>query len=433
MQCTNLCRILIYILIDCSRVGKKDDHCVNENVKSAELYSKNLRMSKEKSIFARKNVRMSMQLQEITIKGYKSISQSNPLCLTLKRINVIIGANGSGKSNIISFFKMLNYMMNGSLQFFIESNGGSQNFLYYGSKRTQTIQASLMFKSQKCRDKYDFSLSYATPDKLIITSEEAEYQSYQKEKFAKPMKIQLETDFKESVLSSKQENKTLSVVRRILANCKVYQFHDSSQTAAVRNSCPQDADNYLQTEANNLAAFLLRLKNEYPDNYKNIVSYVRLVVPQFQDFVLEANKVGNVMLKWRDNSLSDYIFLPNQFSDGSIRFIALATLLLQSKETMPSVIIIDEPELGLHPYAITQLGEMVKEASNYAQVIIATQSPYLIDEFSADDIIVVESIKESGLSHTQLKRLNQEDLKEWLDNYTISDLWDKSIIGGRPI
>jgi len=371
-----------------------------------------------------------MLLREVTIKGYKSISINIPLHLTLKKINVILGANGSGKSNIISFFKMLNYMTSGSLQSFVESNGGSQSFLHYGSKFTQNIQASLIFTSEKYHDRYDFTLSYATPDKLIITSEEVEYKN---SKELKPIKLKLETNFKESVLGTKQQDKTLSVIRTILANCKVYQFHDSSQTAAMRNSCPKDVDNYLQAEANNLAAFLLRIKNEYPENYNNIVSYIRLVVPQFQDFILEPNKSGNVMLKWRDNSASDYIFLPNQFSDGSIRFIALATLLLQPKRTMPSVIIIDEPELGLHPYAITQLAEMIKEASNNSQVIIATQSPYLIDEFSADDIVVVESEKDEGVSHTTLKRLKENDLKDWLVNYTISDLWDKNIIGGRPV
>ena len=374
-----------------------------------------------------------MLLKEVIIKGYKSISHNAPLKLTLSKINVILGANGSGKSNIISFFKMLNYMMSGSLQSYIESNGGSQCFLHYGSKKTQNILASLKFESSQVHDKYDFALSYATPDKLIITSEEVEYQSNQSDNLSKPMKIKLETDFKESALSSKQDDKTLSVIRKILVKCKVYQFHDSSQTAAIRNSCPKDADNYLQAEANNLAAFLLRIKNEFPDNYNNIVSYVRLVVPQFQDFILEPNRAGNVMLKWRDNSASDYIFLPNQFSDGSIRFIALATLLLQPQKTMPKVIIIDEPELGLHPYAITQLSEMIKEASNHSQVIIATQSPYLVDEFSVNDIVVVESVKEEGYSHTQIKRLKESELKEWLNEYTISDLWDKNVIGGRPV
>ena len=371
-----------------------------------------------------------MYLNRVYIQGFKSIATEKPLVLDLQRTNVIIGSNGAGKSNIISFFKMLNYMMSASLQSFIETNGGCQGFLYYGSKTTQAIKASLSFESKKCYDKYDFTLNYATPDKLIITSEEIEYGN---NKDNKPRHYKLDNDFRESALSVKQENQTLSYIRNVLANCKVYQFHDSSQTAAMRNACPKDANNYLQAEANNLPAFLYRLKDEFPENYKNIVDYIRLVIPQFHDFILEPNKADNILLKWRDNTSTDYIFLPHQLSDGSIRFIALATLLLQPQETMPNVIIIDEPELGLHPYAITQLAEMIKEASNYSQVIIATQSPALIDEFSANDVVVVETNKKQGRNYTELKRLNAEDLKDWLDNYTISELWDKNVIGGRPL
>lgn len=372
-----------------------------------------------------------MNLDKVTIEGFKSISKETPISLELGKINVIIGANGSGKSNIISFFKMLNYMMSGSLQSFIETNGGSQIFLHYGSKITQSISATLLFSNKNYKDIYNFCLNYATPDRLIISAEEVEFTDG---KHPNPKRIGLETDFRESALSIKSTDKTLSTIKKILSNCKVYQFHDSSQTASMRNSCPADADNYLQAEANNLAAFLYRIKEDFPENYQSIISYVRLAVPQFYDFLLEPNKAGNIMLKWTDNSASDYIFLPNQFSDGSIRFIALTTLLMQPEETMPNVIIIDEPELGLHPYAITQLAEMIKEASNRVQIIVATQSPYLIDEFDANNIVVVESIKNGkGKYHTQLKRLDSKELADWLENYTISELWDKNIIGGRPI
>ena len=372
-----------------------------------------------------------MNLDKVDVKGFKSISNDYPISIDLKKINVIIGANGSGKSNIISFFKMLNFMMSGTLQSFIETNGGSQVFLHYGSKLTQSISASLFFSGNNYEDTYNFCLNYATPDRLIISTEEIEYSS---RKYPNSKKIQLETDFRESALSKKSPNKTFSTIRRILSNCKVYQFHDSSQTASMRNSCPVDVNNYLLAEANNLAAFLYRIKDEFPENYQAIVSYVRMVVPQFYDFLLEPNKAGYIMLKWTDDSASDYIFLPNQFSDGSIRFIALTTLLMQPKETMPNMIIIDEPELGLHPYAITQLVEMIKEASNRAQIIVATQSPYLVDEFDAENIVVVESIKNgNGKYHTELKRLEAEELSDWLDKYTISELWDKNIIGGRPI
>ncbi|GHV52408.1 hypothetical protein FACS1894181_15480 [Bacteroidia bacterium] len=153
-------------------------------------------------------------------------------------------------------------------------------------------------------------------------------------------------------------------------------------------------------------------------------------MPQFKDFYLEPNGKGYVSLKWLDIYPNDYIFLPEQFSDGTIRFIALAALLLQPEQTIPSVIIIDEPELGLHPSAIRQLAEMIKEASMHTQVIVATQSPGLVDEFEASQVTIIESDNKNGCSTA--RKLNEDELKDWLENYSLSELWDKNVIGGRP-
>jgi predicted ATPase len=216
----------------------------------------------------------------------------------------------------------------------------------------------------------------------------------------------------------------------MLSFCKVYQFHDSSNEGPLRQSCPVETANYLQSHGNNLPSFLFFLRNNYNESYKRIVDYVRDVVPQFQDFYLEP--VNNfVSLRWIDNSATDYRFNAYQFSDGSIRFIALAALLLQPAQTMPNVIILDEPELGLHPYAITQLAEMIKDASIHAQVIIATQSKDLVDHFDIDNISVVEMDEKT--QSTTVNHLNEEDYKLWLEHYTVSELWDKNIIGGRPV
>lgn len=136
------------------------------------------------------------------------------------------------------------------------------------------------------------------------------------------------------------------------------------------------------------------------------------------------------MLKWKDNTANDYTQLPQQISDGSLRFMALATLLLQPAYQMPSIILLDEPELGLHPAAINQFAEMVKEASMNAQIIIATQSPHLADEFDPSQIIIAERNDEKAT--TILKSLDKERLKDWLAEYSISELWNKNVIGGRP-
>jgi predicted ATPase len=187
---------------------------------------------------------------------------------------------------------------------------------------------------------------------------------------------------------------------------------------------------YLQSEGNNLASFLYYLKNNYEKEYKRIVSYVNMILPHFGDFYLEPEN-DYVRLNWKDDSGNDYVFSPDQFSDGSIRFIALATLLLQPEKTMPRMIIIDEPELGLHPYAIEQLIQMIKDASVHSQVIIATQSPQLIDGFSLDSIVVLEQDDET--KSTVAHKLDKERLKEWIEEYTISELWRKNVIGGQPL
>lgn len=368
------------------------------------------------------------KLARITLKGFKSIAYDRPITLDIGSTNILLGANGAGKSNIISFFKMIGYMMNESLQQFIAQSGTNQKFLYYGSKKTPTLSAEIRFDSKNSYDIYRFSLTNAVQDRLIISSEEIEWKNPKSNtSFSK----QLVSNFRESALNHlKSEDAACKIVWDILAGCKVYQFNDSSALSPMRQASTVESAHYLQSEANNLASFLLYLKNCYRDSYERIVSYVKEIVPQFRDFYLEPER-GYVSLKWVDTSANDYVLSSDQFSDGSIRFIALATLLLQPEKTMPHVIIIDEPELGLHPYAIDQLTEMIKDASLHAQIIVATQSPALIDGFDANDVTVIERDEENQC--TVARKLNAQDYSEWLEEYTLSELWNKNVIGGRPV
>lgn len=370
--------------------------------------------------------RKSKRLKSLKIRGFKSISFQHPIELIFGDINILLGANGAGKSNIISFFKMLGFMMSGSLQRFIAEFGTNQKFLYYGSKKTPMMSASLRFEAPDYYDTYSFSLTAAVPDRLILTSEEIECRHEGEEKL---VKRELKSDFNESALVKTVE-KTEKIIRNLLGSCKVYQFSDSSVSSPMRQASTVDAAHYLQSEANNLASFLYYLKNNYPDSFRRITEYVRDVVPQFHEFYLEPER-GYVSLKWMDNSANDYVLSADQFSDGSIRFIALATLLLQPEETMPFVIIVDEPELGLHPYAIEQLNEMIKDASKHAQIIVATQSTAIIDGFSANDVTVID--RDEEIQGTRARKLSEQAYHDWLEEYTLSELWNKNIIGGRPV
>ncbi|MBP5777614.1 MAG: AAA family ATPase [Prevotella sp.] len=366
------------------------------------------------------------KLDKVTICGYKSIAHNNPVTLNLGNVNILLGANGAGKSNIISFFRMLGYMMSKSFGVYVEKSGTANSLLHYGPKKTPIMSGTLEFTDTKSAYSYHFSLSNAAPDRLIITEESIKWHRKTENK---PYEVILESNFKESALADSKDSVAKSIYW-MLAYCKVYQFHDSSNEGPLRQACPVDTANYLQSHGNNLPSFLLFLRDNYIDSYKRIVDYVRDVIPQFQDFYLEPNN-NTISLRWIDNSATDYRLNAYQFSDGSIRFIALATLLLQPVKTMPDVIILDEPELGLHPYAIAQLAEMIKDASIHAQVIIATQSKDLVDLFDVENISVVEMDEKT--QSTSVTHLKESDYKLWLEHYTVSELWDKNIIGGRPV
>lgn len=382
-------------------------------------------MRTEKKRLMAKNYK-KIKLGKVIIRGYKSIAYDNPITLQLADVNILLGANGAGKSNIVSFFRMLGYMMSKSFGLYVEKSGTSNSILHYGPKKTPIMSGTLEFNDNKSIDSYHFSLSNAAPDRLIITEESIKWHRKSEDK---PYEFLLEPNFKESALAD-STNTVAKSIYWMLSYCKVYQFHDSSSEGPLRQACPVDTANYLQSHGNNLPSFLLFLRENYIDSYKRIVEYVRDVVPQFQDFYLEpSNKT--ISLRWIDNSATDYRFNAHQFSDGSIRFIALATLLLQPEKTMPNVIILDEPELGLHPYAISQLAEMIKDASIHSQIIIATQSKDLVDHFDIDSISVVEMDKNT--QSTSVTHLKEDDYKIWLEHYMVSELWDKNIIGGRPV
>ena len=367
----------------------------------------------------------NIRLKEVEIRGYKSIDLDNGVTLNLGDVNILLGANGAGKSNIVSFFKMLSFMMSKSFANYVEMAGTSNYLLHYGAKRTPFIEGSLKFSYNNSEDIYQFKLANAAPDRLIVIEESIKWHRDGEDK---PYEILLEPNFKESALVDCQDSVAKSIYR-MLSFCKVYQFHDSSSDGPLRQVCPVETAAYLQSQGNNLPSFLYFLREKFKDTYDRIVSYVREVVPQFDDFYLEP--AGRfISLRWRDTSANDYVFDAHQFSDGSIRFIALATLLLQPQCTMPSVIILDEPELGLHPFAIMKLAEMIRDASIHSQVIIASQSKDLVDHFDIGDISIVEMDEKS--LWTSVRKLSEDDYKLWLEHYTVSELWDKNVIGGRP-
>lgn len=370
-----------------------------------------------------------MKLREIYLEGLKSISGENGQTIPIGDITVLLGANGSGKSNLVSFFKLLNFMMTGALQQYVGRQGASR-LLFYGPKQTESITFKLRFEDDDVRDTYEAKLSYGLSDRLFISGEKI---TYSKAESSHPQEYFLEAGGSETTLRL-DKRQTSKVLYGILSGVRYYQFHDTSDTARIKERGYVDDSRYLRSDAGNLAAFLKMLKenDSYVKYYERIIRHIRRVMPQFGDFDLHPvpGNMDYVRLNWKDSTGSDYLFDPAQISDGTLRFMALATLLLQPPQLLPSLIVLDEPELGLHPAAIADLAGIVRTASQKTQVLLATQSMRLVDEFSAENLLIVERDENEHCS--VFRKPDPEQLKDWLDRYSLSELWEKNVLGGQP-
>lgn len=370
-----------------------------------------------------------MRLREIFLRGFKSIDGVVGQTIPLGDITVLLGANGSGKSNLVAFFKMLNFMATGALQQYVARQGG-RNLLFYGPKKTESIFFELHFESEEVLVVYSVQLSYGLPDRLFVSGEKV---TYHKKNLGQTQEYYLASGAPELAVNQ-DEHAASRMLYALLSGIRTYQFHDTSDTAKIKDRSYVDDARYLRSDGGNLAAFLRMLKTHetYVRYYERIVQRIRRVMPQFGDFELDSIP-GNedyVRLNWRDSSGDDYLFGPDQISDGSLRFMALATLLLQPPELLPRLIVLDEPELGLHPAAITELAGIVRSASRKTQVLIATQSMRLVDEFCLEDLVVVE--RDGERNGSLFRKLEADRLNDWLERYSLSELWEKNVLGGQP-
>ena len=353
-------------------------------------------------------------IKSISIKGFKSIRALEEL--ELGYINVIIGANGTGKSNFIEVFRIVSAMLkNGGLREYVA--GASDVFFFGGPKKTSRIQVRVTLDASI----YDFELAPTDDGFLMLQNEKVSL-------FRGDMNsLHLTSQGFASELPQRTDSEAIKQTYEAIRNCQVYHFHDTGKLAAVRRYCQTSHDTYLQSDGGNLAPFLYKIQQRHADCYRDICQTIKLAIPFFDDFILEPNDNEDIRLCWRQIGLLDFPMRPHQLSDGALRFICLATALLQPNP--PSTIIIDEPELGLHPEAIYLLAEMMITASRRTQLVIATQSPLLLDNFAIDDIIVAK--RQHGT--TSFERLRENDYNVWLEDFSVGELWTHDIIHGGTV
>lgn len=363
---------------------------------------------------------MRGMLDRIELSGFKSIRHMD---LKMRELNVLIGANGSGKSNFISLFELTNHLFRGDLQLYV-GKSGADSLLHYGSKHTEEISSTLSFTfADKHLFTYHFQLQSALNDTLIFSEEAVRSETSDK-------LISVAKGHKESMISHMVSiaDQDLKDYLKVFQFNYIHQFHDTSPEAKVHKKGYLYDNIALRHDAGNLAAFLYKMKTEQEPYYRRIVSAIQLVAPFFGDFVLVPSGADSeyVLLRWQERG-SDLVFGSHQLSDGTLRFIALVTLLLQPQ--LPPFLFIDEPELGLHPAAVSVVADLLRSASKSSQVIVATQSVPLVNHFDIEDLIIVE--RKEGQSVFERKK--KEDFKDWLEEYELGELWEMNVLGGRPM
>ena len=351
-------------------------------------------------------------VDSITIDGFKSIAHVKH---KLQPINLLIGANGSGKSNFLEALSMLRAAILEFSHFSdnVHRAGGAERLLHFGSKVTKEIRFEVSFSDQMLN--FTVVMRYDIGDRLFPSVSIAE--------------SELPSKFVDYFEARPGSVPNLVFLRERTSSWRLYHFHDTGSTSPMSKAGKVNDNRFLRPDGSNLAAFLYLLNKKHAISYDLIRRTVQSVAPFLDDFMLEplALNKESIRLEWRHRGSEAY-FDASSLSDGTLRFIALATLLLQPTELRPSVILLDEPELGLHPSAITLLASLLKQASVETQIVLATQSPILLDHFQPEDVLVADRVRGA----TELRRLDEASLKVWLEEYSLGQLWEKNEFGGRP-
>lgn len=354
-----------------------------------------------------------MKIKKITIKGYKSIKNQT---VEMRNLNVLIGSNGIGKTNFVSVFELLKALYRGGIMEYVLKNNGANKLLYMGAKSTERIDLNVDFEDEVEKRRYENELFFVQ-DSLAINHSSISC-------FSKSSALSISANSKKELPANFIEEG----YKDFGDNLQTFHFHDTTITSKMKASQSVKDNRALKCDGSNIAAYLYYLLQRYPKHFRRIEAMIRSVSPFFEQFALMPNRINPniISLEWRQRGCEEY-FDAYQLSDGTLRFICLVTLLMQPDP--PAIIIIDEPEIGLHPQALNKLASIIKMASLKSQIIISTQSNYLVDNFAPEDILVVNRNNNA----TEFRRLDTEQLRAWLEEYSLGEIWEMNIIGGQPL
>ncbi len=360
-------------------------------------------------------------IEKLRVRGYRSIREAS---VEFGRVTVLIGPNGAGKSNLLSALALLPMVRTQSLNR-RSLQVGAAAMLHYGPKATAKIEFELELDAEGVAHQHELDLVRANDDTLFIGREWVRGPEDEETVGV----VALPTGRESALKGSAATDPRVKVVADAVGSMSFFHFHDTSVNSELRTPARREDARYLRSNGSNLPAFLLALSDseESADEkaWRRINRHLRQIAPSLKALSPRADG-QQVHLEWVD--ARDEIFGVHHLSDGTLRALALITALCQPPARLPGFISLDEPELGLHPAAIALLARLVRAASARAQLVVATQSTELLDHFEAVEVVITEWVD----GQTGFRRLSATDLSEWLDRYTLSELYNKNLLGGRP-
>jgi predicted ATPase len=373
-------------------------------------------------------------IERIAVLGWRSIRETR---VALGPMTALIGANGAGKSNFASALRLLSYLESGSLGRFVADQGGAASLLHRGPKVTPEMKLDLVLRDEEGLLGYGVTLRSAAGDKLSVGEEAVADLSAEGQGAWTTV---ASNAFESALDRAPPQHPAARRVRAVLSRCKHLHVHDTSPGSLLRSTARIEDGRYLRSNGSNLASYLFKLRGDESDAgraaWQRILDLVRRVAPFIKDLTptpvrtnggsSEPPASGPVRLDWVDEL--DDVYSVEHLSDGTLRAIAIITMLAQPPSGLPQLLVIDEPELGLHPLALSLVCELARSVSPRCQIMLATQAPAVLDHVRPEEILVAD--REDGA--TRLRTLDTAELKAWTDDYTLAELWNMNVLGGRP-
>lgn len=370
-----------------------------------------------------------MPIDWVAARGFRSFRDLKRLLLG--QINLLIGPNGVGKSNLLMLLDFLAAIFNGRLQHYVRKMGGTEHLLHFGSSTTHAIEIEVSLGGGS--NSYSVQLELAEGDTLFVSREKAKFSGNRPKREA-PFELDARPHSTEATISdidhAKGQHPALQFVRNHIARWGVFHFDGTTRLATLRSTSTLGRPQPLVPDGSNLATFLYYLKHSHTMAYSQILRTVQVSAPFVKDFVLVPFGEGesSVRLNWA-HAESNEVLDASTLSNGIVHLLYLSTLLLQPIHCMPSTILIDEPELSLHPLPLNMVGGLVRSAAAYGpQLILSTQSSSLLDGFDPNHVLVANRV--SG--ETQISRIDQDKVTDFGQDYSLGELWEMNAFGGRP-